>query len=348
MLNSQAPFVDPASSPVEASASSLPQQYETRQLVFPPQDHGYRPTGLNDAGHVIGNIIHPVRFPGDHWKATGLYLPPHHFRNQTLPSAEMACPFMAINEEGLVVGTQGSNTDELGAWASHLGAFGRQYWPEHLSHAQDVNALGEVVGKTLLAADPVLVARAFFVRPGAEPRYFVPPEGGLTDAIALNDASTILFNVTALSTRSPLRRAWLWQEEEFVVLRVPPRCASVGIALNERDDVVGMVETEFGLRRPVIWINGEPQDLDTTEAQDFRPTCLNNDRLIGGSALNAFAQRAACIWSPQEGLRFLDQLQSPPNSQPLKDVVAINQANQILATQVVENQPLGFLLDPSD
>lgn len=348
MLHSQAPFVGSFSDESTRASSPQPTSLIARQLVFPPKDHGYRPTGLTESGDVVGNIINPVRFPGDAWTATGLYLPPRHFRNQTLPSAEMACPFAATSDSGLVVGTEGQSTNRLGAWASHLGAFGRQFWPDHPSHAQDVNRQGEIVGKTLLTADPVLVARAFLLCPGDEPRYFVPPEGGLSDAIALNDSGTILFNVNALSTRSPLRRAWLWQDDEFVPLQVPPRCASVGVALNAHDQVVGFIETEFGLRRPVLWGDEQPEDLNTTEAQDFRPTCLNNRGVIGGSALNASAKRAACLWTAEAGLQFLADLQGPESPQPLADVVAVNDRGQVLATQVIHNQPLGFLLDPQD
>jgi hypothetical protein len=345
-LLESAPPMRPVQSRGDARKPAL-HPCKVRQLVFPPSGHGYHPTGLNAQGDVIGNIVNPIRFPGAKWTATGLYLPPHHFRNRTLPSAQMHYPFAGLNDEGIVVGTEGSTPETLGAWASHLGSFGRQFWPDHLSHAQDVNRRGDIVGKTLLAADPVLVARAFLMRAGENPRYFIPPEGGLSDAIAVNDQGAVLFNITALSTRSPQKRAWLWQDEEFLPLPLPPRCASTAVALNQCNDVVGFIENEFGLRRPVLWTEGRPQDLETLEAQDFRPACINNAQVIGGSALNAFAQRAACIWTQQQGLRFLPPPSDSAHETALHDVVAINDRGQILATQVRDKQSLGFLLEPT-
>lgn len=318
-----------------------------RQLMFPPPGHGFVPTALNDAGDVIGNLIHPSRFPGASWTASGLFLPPHHFRNHQLPSAAMAHPFAALTQHGVVVGTQGRSAQQLFAWASHRGDFGREFWPANLSFAQDVNTPGTVVGKMMINADPVLVARAFLLPPEGPPRYFDAPEGGLTDAVAINDGGMVLFNVTALSTRQARHRAWLWQAEEFIPLSVPPRCSSRAVALNEAHQVVGFIETEFGLQRPVWWSEGRPLDLNTKESQDFRPSCISHHGMVGGSALNIHAERAACIWTADHGLQFLDDLQPRATAVRLDEVVAINAKHQILASRHSGHQAVGFLLEPT-
>lgn len=313
MLHPTAPLAHPAS-----RTHALPRHlhlplaadYTTaRQLVFPPPGHGFLPTGINDRGDIIGNLIHPKRFEGASWTAAGLYLPPHHYRNTGMTEAEMAHPFAALSSTGLVAGTCGPSAKRLSAWASHRPTFGQDYWPQNLSFAQGVNARGQVVGKMLLNADPILVSRAFLIGPDGPPRYFDAPEGGLTDAIAINDRGTVLFNVTALSTRTALQRAWLWRDETFIPLQAPPRCSSEAIALNASDQTVGFIETEFGRRRPVLWTDGQPLDLNTRDAQDFRPTCISDHGVIGGSALNSHADRAACIWTAGRGLQFLQDLQ---------------------------------------
>lgn len=350
MFQTSASFVEPPppTSPGIRSTRPGPVYQTARQLVFPPRGHGFSPTDLNDSGDIIGNLIHPSRFEGAPWMASGLFLPPHHFRNQQLPTAENALPFGALNSTGVVVGTRGRSPKTLFAWASHRGDFGRDYWPANLSFAQDVNTGGDVVGKMMINADPVLVTRAYLLPAAGRPRYFDAPEGGLTDAIAINDNGMVLFNVTALSTRHTLQRAWLWQAEEFIPLAVPPRCSSQAIALNDAGQVVGCIETEFGLRRPVVWIDGEPRDLNTKDSQDFRPRCISRHGLIGGSALNIHAERAACIWSEAHGLRFLEDLQPRATAQPVDDVVAINSTHQILASHQTGHHSVGWLLDPTN
>lgn len=348
MFQTNAPFVEPPPRTAPGSrrndgALRLP---AARQLVFPPPGHGFTPTGLNDAGDIIGNLIHPSRFTGASWSASGLFLPPHHLRNQELPTAEMAHPFAALNASGVVVGTRGESAKSLFAWASHRGDFGAEFWPHHLSFAQDVNASGDVVGKMMINADPVLVSRAFLISASGTPRYFDPPEGGLTDAIAINDSGTVLFAVTPLSTRTASQRAWLWHGEEFIPLSLPPRCSSRAIALNEANQVVGFIETEFGLRRPVLWTEGRPLDLNTRESQDFCPTCITDDGIVGGTALDSHARRSACIWTSGKGLQFLEDLQPASKAQPLDTVVAINAGHQILASRHTGHQSVGLLLDP--
>ena len=350
LLETNTPFIDsahPIPLPSDRDTSAL-HFNPARQLVFPPPAHGFLPTGLNDSGDTIGNLIHPTRFEGASWTASGLYLPPHHFRNSELPEAEMAHPFAALSSSGLVVGTRGRSAKRLAAWASHLANFGEKYWPDNLSFAQDVNTQGDTVGKMLLNANPVLVSRAFLIQPDRPPRYFDAPEGGLTDAISINDRGSVLFNVTALSTRVAVQRAWLWRGEEFIPLQVPSRCASNAVALNASDQVVGFIETEFGRRRPVLWTEGRPIDLNTKDAQDFRPTCLSGDGIVGGSALNIRAERSACIWSAEYGLQFLQDLQPRSTAEPLHNVVTINSAHQILACRIDGQQSIGFRLDPQD
>lgn len=348
-IHTQALCEDPASTVTEVpSVPPFATNYGVREPVVPPDGHGFRPAALNAQGDLIGNFIEPLRFEGASWNATGHALSAGPAVEGGPFHAERALPFQAISSNGLIAGTIGAPAAQRGAWASHIGPFGRLYWPDTLSFAQGVNAAGVVIGKTLLTANPVLVARAFLMRPGERPQYFNPPDGGLTDAIALNDEGGVLFNVTALSTRAPIGRAWLWQNDTFIPLELPPRCASTAIALNAHHHAVGLIETEFGLRRPTLWIDGHPQDLETTMAEDFVPTCLNDHLVIGGSALNRQAQRAACVWTASHGLQFLDELTPDPTAAALREVVALNNSGQILATLTESNRAHGFVLEPAN
>lgn len=263
------------------------------------------------------------------------------------PTAERTLPYAALSSNGLIAGTTGESASRGGAWASHLGAFGRTFWPDNLSFGQDVNAAGTVVGKVLLTANPVLVARAFLVRPGEQPQHFLPPDGGLPDAVAINDEGAVLLNVTPLATKASTTRAWLWHAHDYMPLEIPACSVSTACDLNRNHQVVGFVEDEFGLRRPTLWTDGRPQDLETTMAEDFVPTCLNDELIIGGSALNRHAQRAACIWSPNQGLTFLANRVENAPSAPFEKVSGLNNVGQILADLTQANQPRGFLLSPS-
>ncbi|GAB5560314.1 MAG: hypothetical protein SynsKO_19610 [Synoicihabitans sp.] len=342
------PFSSQPAPPKEVpSAPPFAASYRATQLQAVGPDQGFKPAAINEAGRTIGNIIDRVRFEGASWNARGWIEPPVAKLPPSALAAERALPCHALSANGLVAGTLGGTADRRGAWASHLGEFGRRFWPDNLSFGQGVNSTGLVVGKALLTAEPVLVARAFAIEPHKRPRYFNAPEGGLTDAVAVNDAGMILFNITGLGSSEPQNRAWLWQQEEFIPLAVPPRCSSAATALNAHGHVVGEIETEFGLRRPTVWIDGEPQDLETTMAENFVPTCINDDLIVGGSALNPQAQRSACLWTPSHGLRFLNDCGGPESPKEFQRVDALNNSGQILATHHIDGQPRGYRLAPT-
>ncbi|MDB4473755.1 hypothetical protein N9023_02015 [Opitutaceae bacterium] len=331
----------------ETRGQSEPTAYRVRELAPPHPGYGFRPTAINEQGQIIGNRIDPLRFEGASVSATGQILPEITLTNDAPTRAERALPYAALSSNGLVAGTVGTPAGLRGAWASHLGAFGRELWPDNLSFAQGINAAGTVVGKMLLTATPLLVARAFLVTADGQPTHFAPPDGGLPDAIDINDAGTVLLNVTPLSIGAESPRAWLWREGNFIALPVPFGATSTAIALNGKGHVVGYIENEFGVRRPTLWIDQEPLDLETTMTADFIPTCINDDLMIGGSAINLCNQRRACVWSPREGLQFLQEHETARRETQLETVVDLTDSGRALAMLTVDNQPRGFLLEPS-
>lgn len=330
----------------ETRAKSERTVYHVRELAPPQPGYGFQPTAINEQGQVIGNRIDPLRFEGASVTATGQILPEITLTDDAPPVAERALPYAALSSNGLVAGTVGAPAGLRGAWASHLGAFGRELWPDNLSFAQGINAAGTVVGKILLTVTPLLVARAFLVTADGQPTHFAPPEGGLPDAVDINDSGAVLLNVTPLSIGGESPRAWLWREGNFIALPVPFGATSTAIGLNGKGHVVGYIENEFGVRRPTLWIDQEPLDLETTMTADFIPTCINNELMVGGSAINPYNQRRACIWSPRDGLQFLQAHDDAIQEPPLKTVVDLTDSGRVLALLTVDNQPHGFLLEP--
>ena len=333
------PFLDNGSKP--------PQRYRMSPLHDIPEDHGFHATALNDRGDVVGNLIHPHRFEGDSWESSGLRLPKGLPPQRGAECATQHWPYHAVSSNGLIAGTTGRGPQGHRAWASHLGVFGECYWPDSVSIAQAVNAHGVVVGKTLLPAAPLLIFRAFVMGETGRPRFLTPPEGGMTDAIAINDRGTLLLNVTKLTRTFPREHAWIWQDDVWEPLETPPHCASVGTGLTAEGRVVGYVETEQGLICAAVWVNGRLSDLGTPLGAGFRPVAGNDLGHIVGNAVDDDDQPAACRWTPEYGLEFLRDLLVAPPAERLVAANGINLSGQIIASTKHGNRMLGCMLEPA-
>ncbi len=346
MLSSQAPFVGTETHRPD-STPPAPASYRPESLFSPPADHGFRPTALNDRGDIIGNLVRPPRFEAGAWVASGVHLPAAHSPQLGGHQAENGWPYHALSSSGLIAGTRGTPARARRAWASHLGDFGETYWPGSVSIAQGVNAAGIVVGKTLLPIEPVLISRAFIIGPTGRPRFLNAPEGGMTNAVALNDAGTVLVNVSSLSPADSAHRAWLWHDQVWEPLETPADCSSVGTALSADGIVAGLIQTAGGLECAALWIGGRLVDLGTPFALNFRPLAGHDARLLVGTAVRADGRSAAVRWTPREGVQFLDDLLAPGSaSPPLASAVDLNGRGQIIATSHHGAGSGGFLLQP--
>jgi hypothetical protein len=347
-LTSSARFTDVNSAPSPRCPlpASLPDRFEVGELVQPAPGHCFRPTALNDRGFAIGNLIKPRRFEGASWSAAGLCFPPLPDKPLGEICAENAWPFSAVSSTGLIAGTVGASDDTRRAWASHRGDFGQRFWPNALSFAQGVNAAGTVVGKTLIASDPVLISRGFVLQEAGRPQFFHAPDGGFTDAIAVNDRGTVLLNITGLASRAPRLSSWIWSADAYTPLETPSDCASCGVAMTSDDTVLGFVEPRSGPRYVVLWVNQRLTALNLSTDRKFRPRGLNDQLVAAGSALSPSGERLACRWSFGRGLEFLRDLCPEPPKVTFTDATAINQAGQILCIGRRGAQDSGFLLNP--
>ncbi|MCC5024464.1 MAG: hypothetical protein J6386_17485 [Candidatus Synoicihabitans palmerolidicus] len=212
LVSPGAPPLSVAISEDAPTRSTHPAHYRLRIPVSAPPEQGFRPTAINDRGDIIGAFTQPARFEAAAFQAHGVHLPANHESPCVRTTTQNAWPFLALSSNGLIAGTNGENASANRAWASHLGNFGEQFWPGAVSSAQAINAAGLVVGKTLLPAEPLLIFRAFVIGTQSRPRFLTPPEGGMTDAVAVNDEGTVLINVTSLAKGPPRQRAWLWQD----------------------------------------------------------------------------------------------------------------------------------------
>lgn len=361
MLTSLTPFavgpvLDPAS---PARVTRLTSRYHLHLLPAPPPECSLRPTALNDAGTILGNHVCPARFEGAAWIATGVAFPaprsiPAAASGPVEPAAvaaESSWPYQALSADGLIVGTRGTPASARRAWASHLGDFGEDWWPGAVSIAQAVNRQGVVVGKTFLPAEPFLIFRAFIIGETGRPRFLTPPDGGMTDAIAINERGTVLLNATALAARGAHQHAWLWHEQTFTALETPPDCSSIATALTADDAVAGLVRTEGGLSCAALWRDGRLVDLGTPLAADFRPAAARDADLIVGSALTPTGRRAACRWTRAGGLEFLSALtafgQPTYSGPPLTAAVDVNRHGHILALAETGRRTTGVWLEPA-
>ncbi len=349
MINSLSPFAvrTQEAPPRRPVPTLLPDHYEVTRLAEPAPGHGFNPTAVNDDGKIIGNMVKPRRFEGASWSAAGVCIPPLPRSSEQPIWAENAWPFSALSSSGLVAGTVSADVTTRRAWASHRGEFGQEFWPNALSFAQGINASGTVVGKTLITAEPLLISRAFRLTSEGRPKFFHAPEGGFTDAVAINDEGTVLLNVTGLSVNSPRLSAWTWDNDSYVPLETPMQHASLGVALTSDGSVLGYVEPKKGPRSVVLWVRGMMTDLNIPIFRKFRPHAINNDLVAVGSALTNTGQRSACRWSFGRGLEFLETLASSDSQSVFTDAVAINQHGQILvATRDGSHENAG-LLTPS-
>ena len=173
-----------------------------------------------------------------------------------------------------------------------------------------------------------------------------PPEGGMTDAVAVNDGGTVLINVTKLTRTFPRERAWIWQDDVWEPLEAPANCASVGTGLTPEGRVVGYLETEQGLICAAVWVNGRLCDLGTPLIAGFRPVAGNDLGHIVGNAVDEEEQPVACRWTPEFGLEYLRDLIAIPPTEHLIAANGINLRGQIIASTKHHHRLMGCLLEP--
>ncbi len=347
MLNTQAPFPSAAlESPT--AAATVPDTYRIKPIFAPPDDHGYRPAALNDRGEMIGNLVRPPRFEEGSWIASGVHHPVANEATLGGHQAQNAWPYAALSSNGYIAGTHGTPAQNRRAWASHLGDFGELYWPGSVSLAQGVNAEGIVVGKTLLPVEPLLISRGFMIAPGGRPSFFNAPEGGLTDAVAINDAGTVLLNVSSLAPGNPVHRAWLWRDKTWEPLETPAHCSAFGHTLTPDGTVVGLVRTEGDIECAALWRDGRLVDLGIPFALKFRPAAARDAQLIVGTARRPDGRECAARWTPHRGVQFLDDLLVPGQALHLSSALGTNSAGAIIVASDHGAHSTGFLLTPPD
>ncbi|WP_221030510.1 hypothetical protein [Actomonas aquatica] len=345
MLNTQAPFAS-SDLPDRPPPAPPPPAYAVRPIYTPPLDHGYRPTALNDRGDIIGNLVRPPRFEAGSWAATGILHPLEGEPVlQTIPT-ENGWPHHALSSQGHIAGAIGSPASHRRAWASHLGEFGETYWPGSVSVAQGVNAHGVVVGKTLLPVEPLLISRAFIIGPAGRPRFLNAPSGGMTDAVAINDAGTVLVNVEGLSPHHTSQRAWVWIDHAFEPLETPAECASIGHGITPDGIVFGAVRTTGGLECAALWIEGRLVDLGCPFELGFHATAAHGTHLVIGHVRDESGRLTAARWTPSHGVQLLQDLLSPTLTLHLSTATAINASGHILAASDHGPCSAGFHLSP--
>lgn len=198
----------------------------------------------------------------------------------------------SVNAAGVVTGEE--------AWSSVPGAAVRiaNGTMERLESGpgggggNDINAAGQVVGYVTDPVDPLELENCDFP-PISTPRHaamwlddalvLLPDNGAQSsEAVAINDAGTIigvLVNPRLGEPGSDLEIPVMWRDGELIELpplEIPPKARLY--ALNNADQIVGLVFLEDGTQSGIHWENGHPAALP----DGFVPSDINDDGVMIG------------------------------------------------------------------
>lgn len=255
-------------------------------------------------------------------------------------------PVNGLSSRGFTAGASGPSPRELRAWASHLGVFGEEIWPDSVSVARGVNARGTVVGNVLFDAGDFTLSRAFMLTPPGNAKFLVPPQGGTTFATGLNDAGDIVFNATPLGAPPAETHAWCLHEGYYLPITSLGGGRSWAAAITPAGYIVGHSLREDGSTHAFLWTEGRISDLGTNGYATSEALAANDHRTVVGRIGDPHGARRAFRWTPEDRLTLLDDLVEERGEWQLHEAVGINGNGHIVGTGTYRGQPRGWLLTP--
>lgn len=337
LARSYPPFPAPASPP---TLPSTPHRYTVIDLGTHLDGTPLLPHALNDAGDVIASAAAA--------QPAGIVRGFHLNGTLRIPAgiAFGHAPALALSNTGLLAGATGTAPKALRAWASHVGIFGDQLWPESVSTARGINAAGQVVGNVLFDAGDVALSRAFVFSPPTHARLLTPPQGGTTFATAINDAGDVVFNAAPLGAAPGETRAWCLHEQHYIAITSLGGGRAWATAITPGGRVVGHSLTESGETHAFLWEDGVTLDLGSLGSAMSQALAANDQRIVVGRVVDAHAGTRAFRWSPDAGLVLLDELVERRGEWTLQEALAINRDGTIAGKGTLHGRPRGFLLRP--
>lgn len=230
----------------------------------------------------------------------------------------------------------------------------------NLSHAHDINDLGQVVGVADTGGFPGWPARAFRTAPNAAINPATDDLGTLggvySEARGINNSG----EVTGLANLSG--------DTGHHAFRTAPNAAinaatddlgtlgglnSVGRDINEAGVVVGEAQIEGGAWRAFrtaggVAINPATDDLGTLGGSESRATSVNDFDIVVGFSNTTAGQRHAFIFDDEHGIRDLNELVTPASAVGwvLVEARHISNAGEIVGTGTFDGGSRAFVLTP--
>lgn len=321
-------------------AAPAPRAYQISPLGLHLDGSPLMPVALNDHGDTAVCTHSPG--PGDALRGfflTGMLRVPAGV-------ATGHQPVMCVSSNGLTAGASGAGPRDLRAWASHVGVFGDELWPDSISVARGVNASGLVVGNVLFDAGEFTLSRAFVLTPPGIAKFLIPPQGGTTFATGINDAGDVIFNATPLGAPPEETHAWCLHQHSYIPITSLGGGRSWAAAITPSGLIAGHALTEEGTTRAFLWADGETTDLGTLDGCTSEALGAHDHRTVVGRLTNAAGERQAFRWTPEDGMIRLADLVDGLDGWQLQEAIAINAAGRIVGTGLHYGQPRGFSLTP--
>jgi len=219
-----------------------------------------------------------------------------------------------LNDAGQMVGYGETATGEIHAytWQADTGMIDLGTFGGLESGAGGINKSGQILGS--------------YVTASGEGHSFVWKKGKLTDLGIATDKAIAIgagdMNDTGriAGTSQDYFHAILWKNGKTTDLGTLGGAFSVGLYINEAEQVVGYSETaEEGIVHPFLWpakkkIDGTQTMIDLGSAGGYSylfPTALNNMGQVAGNATTVSGVDTAFFWQEDLGMIDLD-LEAPP------------------------------------
>jgi hypothetical protein len=336
---------NPPFPPDPAAAPDAPAAYMITDLGVLPDESPLLPVALNDAGHLA---LHGAIVPGEpeSWKVRGFLQKDGQRSHAGIPQGRP--PLTGLGATGLLCGTAALRFGGERAWASHLGLFGADFWPQADSFCAGVNASGMVTGHLVAPGNGAPVGkRAFTVSRTGQLRYILPPFGDSTTPTAINDAGAVLLNNEPHGPGSDLTQTWVWHEGRFLLVENIGGGSTWGAALTPEGRVAGYALDRFGGRHAIFWSLGRTYDLNPGRDWESEAQSANDSCTVVGRLLDLRGDYHAFRWTPGEGMRRLGELAAYAEGWVLEEAVAVNAGGQIAGLGRLDGRRRGFLLTPA-
>lgn len=339
-VSSNPPFPDEG-----PGGGAAPVAYQLMDLGVLPDLAPLLPVALNDQGDLAAHGLTPPDEP-DSWKVHGYVLKEGRRTQSLIPPGRT--PLAGVTVRGWMCGTAKRGGSALHAWATHLGWFGADFWPDRDSFCVGINEDGAVTGHVLAPNDDGGVTRrAFLVGPSGQVRLLLPPWGDDVSAVAINGAGTVLLNSKPHAGPGRGVQTWLWCDGKFQ-LADNIGGDTWGVALTPEGRVAGHGLTALGERHAIFWSGGRSYDLNPGGDCESEALAANDQCVVVGRLLDSRGESQAFRWTPAEGMRPLAELVAYADGWVLQKASCINARGQIAGTGLFEGRRRGFLLTPAE